>query len=234
MMVDEDSKALELDILTTEYKARRDEILMLSQRYGRFMIAVISSNSIIIAVGRMVAGPLAKISGAGEPSTAWAPIMLLVAVPALAYYLMASTMDALYMLQLNGLRCGELEKAINRIAGKRLLAWETGVMSDMLWAMPGKRMRLWVQPNVMQALFLVVLMLVANGVLTALVIDPQIDFMGTCASWSYVVVLWVTLVLLITQWLMLLGPVRQDLSARIAAVSSHLPDAAQPIEKETP
>lgn len=215
-MTDEDSQARELDILLTEYKARRDEILMLSQRYGRLMMSVISSNSIIIAVGRMVAGySWPEMSAASASSVAWAQAMLLLAVPAFAYYLMASTMDALYMLQLNGLRCGELEMAINRITGKRLLAWESGVMSDTLWAGPGKRKFLWVKPNMLQAAILCLLMVVANYVLSML----AQDVMGI-ARWGYTAALWGMLIFLIWQWQMLLGRVRKDLAARIADVSS--------------
>lgn len=214
-MTDEDSQARELDILLTEYKARRDEILMLSQRYGRLMMSVISSNSIIIAVGRMVAGYWAGMPAASASSVAWAPTMLLVAVPAFAYYLMASTMDALYLLQLNGLRCGELEMAVNRITGKRLLAWESGVMSDTLWAEPGKLKLLWVQPNILQAVILFILMVVANLVLSIL----AHDIMGV-AWWGYIAVLWGVLIFLIWQWQMLLRRVRKDLAARIADVSS--------------
>lgn len=215
-MTDEDSKARELDILTTEYKARRDEILMLSQRYGGFMMAVISLNSVIIVVGRFMTAWLENWEAIYCPSSASAPLLMLVAVPMLAYYLVASTMDAIHMLMLNGMRCGELEKAINRIAGKNLLGWETAVMGKLFWGRSGIVKYLWVQPNLLQAIFLCGLMGIATRFLTLL----AQDLLDPMAASIYAAALWVVLGLVVIQWFLLVGPVRKHLAVKICDASS--------------
>lgn len=215
MMEMKEKKDIEITILLAEYTARRDEILFLAQRYSRLVMSVVSLSFAIIAMGKFFFGMGASSADAGgsESTAATLVILLVVAVPLLAYYLLASAMDTLHMLLLNGLRSEEIEKNINRLAKEKLLVWETHVIGNVFMKNPFMLRYFWIQPNLLQAVFLFGLL----GIVFVLLTMLASHFMLSLWAYLYGVVLWAGLIFLVYQWGILLNPVRAALKSQIHA-----------------
>jgi len=223
LMEEKEKKEIEITILLAEYTARRDEILFLSQRYSRLVMSVVSLSSAIIVMGKffLEMGTSSPAAAGGSTSTAATFVVLLViAVPLLAYYLLASAMDTLHMIFLNGLRSEEIEKNINRLAKEKLLVWETHVIGNVFMKNPFMLRYFWIQPNLLQAVFLFGLL----GIVFVLLTMLASHFMLPPWTYLYKMALWAGLIFLIQQWFALVMPVRMALAAQIQS-GGHMTDS---------
>lgn len=177
-------------------------------------MSVVSLGTAIIAMGKffLEMGTSPPVATVGSTSTAAAFVVLLViAVPLLAYYLLASAMDTLHLLLLNGLRSEEIEKNINRLAKEKLLVWETHVIGNVFMKNPFMLRYFWIQPNLLQAVFLFGLL----GIVFVLLTMLASHFMLPPWTYLYKMALWAGLIFLIQQWFVLVIPVRAVLKSQI-------------------
>lgn len=215
----DDSASRELDVLLAEYEARGNEILMFAQRYGRLMMTVFTLLTVTAVAGNLAVRGTPLTDGSGMKMFDWMSsfINILLALPMLVFYLVASTLDTLHMVLLNGLRRGELENAINQIVGKELLVWDKAVIPKAFVKRNFMARFLWIKPNLLQAFFLLILMCATFYSLTKL----AFGFMeNSCAAVIYSVFLWGTMLFMAYQWAILFGPVGKEFSAQIREISA--------------
>lgn len=215
----DESISRELEVLLAEYEARGDEIIMFAQRYGRLMMTVFTLLTVTAVVGNLAARGISAPAESGKGVFDWISVFsnILLALPVLVFYLVASTLDTLHMVLLNGLRRGALESAINRIVGKELLVWDKAIIPEVFVKQNFLGRYLWVKPNLQQAFFLLVLMCATFYSLTNLA--PGV-IKNNCAVVAYDIFLWGTMVFLAYQWAILFGPVGKAMSAQISELSA--------------
>lgn len=211
----------ELEILLAEYKTRGDEIIMLAQRYGRLMMTVITLLSVTAIVGNLASkgipvSPNQPPSGKVVPDWVSYASNILFALPLLVFYLVASTMDSLHVLWLNGMRRAEIENAINLLAGKRLLVWDIAIVPEVFVGRNFIKYPFWIKPNLLQAFFLTVLMGATFYSLTTLARTSWNSHWGAVL---YGVFLWGGMLFIAYQWTIFFGSVGRQFSIQIQEIS---------------
>lgn len=150
-------KKLRSDILLAEYKARTDEITHLSSRYTTVMMSAGVLVSAVLVVGgfgfQWVAAGISKIPQQHDVGMRQ---ILAVLLPAFILYLIAAAMDALHLIMVNGLRRAEIEKALNKLAGKEMLIWDQQIMPSLFNTLNCLPKQLWIKPNILVFLLLAI------------------------------------------------------------------------------
>ncbi|WP_040433075.1 hypothetical protein, partial [Chlorobium ferrooxidans] len=155
-----------LDLLCIDHDNRFNEMRDHMTRYNNQVGVVYIFISIISAVITY----LFSESG-GKLFSAFLPInvkcayaFLLIIISAILYYLIASMMDALFMIYANGVRMSQIERRINSIVGEDVWIWDTKIIKEVhginSWYYDG-----WVKTNYVLAIWIALIIISATAVL---------------------------------------------------------------------
>lgn len=211
-------KKLRTDLLLAEYKARTDEITHLSTRYSSTML----STGVIISVVLIVAGMGVNIPGGiygtlklSEEINPDLKRVLAIVLPAFILYMIASAMDALHLIMINGMRRTALEDSLNQLAGADLLVWDTHIYPQLFANINWLPRCAWIKPNLLQG-FLLLVMTGAAFVSCGCGFASYFGWFST----GYWICLWAALFFICLQWGMLVTKAASVFGERHKAFTS--------------
>jgi len=155
---------LEIDILKEQLSFRFQEMLFHSQRYHSQANYIYIYFSVIISLSAFFLSDSAQIvlKNIDATEVKWLISISLIFISLILFYLIASLMDALYAIYINGVQMASLEKSINERVGGNFLKWESEIIplanSPQFW-----KYKRWIKPSylVSTVVFLLCILLMA-------------------------------------------------------------------------
>ncbi|MEW6062304.1 MAG: hypothetical protein AB1600_10250, partial [Bacteroidota bacterium] len=138
----------QLEVLLKEYEDRREENSIHFTRYNKQANYAYLYASVVIAISGIL--PSLETALAKIPAE-YQEIFLLAVFSfgaMVGFYLFSSTLDSLYMMYVNGIRAGVIEKQINEILGKDILLWNLQILNH-LHSPKLIRIKDWIKPSVL-------------------------------------------------------------------------------------
>jgi hypothetical protein len=158
-----------VELLLKEYEDRREENAWHTQRYHKQSNFTYLYASAIIAIAGVLSSSedlrntLTALHISGE-SLKWFYLVLLSLAAMIGYYLFSSTLDALFMLFVNGIRAGVIEKLINAEAKEDILIWNSKILNHFFDSRL-IRVNSWIKPPVLVTAWIFLFFLATNGLL---------------------------------------------------------------------
>jgi hypothetical protein len=169
-----------IELLLKEYEDRREENAWHTQRYHKqsnftylYASAIIAISG-VLSSNQEIVNKMTALHISGESLT-WFYLVLLSLAAMIGYYLFASTLDALFMLYVNGIRAGVIERLINAEAKQDILIWNSKILK-YFFDSQFVRIRSWVKPPVLVIAWIFLFFLATNGLLCFLCYLMARDF----------------------------------------------------------
>lgn len=158
-----------IELLLKEYEDRREENAWHTQRYHKQSNFTYLYASVIIAISGVLSSNqelvknFASLRISGESLNLFYLVLLSLAAM-VGYYLFASTLDALFMLYVNGIRAAVIEKLINAEAKENILIWNSKIL-NYFFDSKLIRIKSWIKPPVLVIAWIFLFFLATNGLL---------------------------------------------------------------------
>ena len=201
-----------IEILFKEYEAISQEINIEKQRYNQQTNFANMYLTVILGItgGLLINKDLRSLLA--NPPANVGPLFFVASLAGaiMGFYLVASTMDALFAVYLLGTRKAAIEKLINAEKGKDLLIWESKIWPHFYFEFNEVKARN--KPQYFVGLWVVLLLIVTNAMLTILCwLFTKNNILSLC----YAVFVSIATLLCIHQWLDLNTIVMQRIIEKI-------------------
>ncbi|MBI1805160.1 MAG: hypothetical protein HY033_03710 [Ignavibacteriae bacterium] len=138
----------QLEALLKEHEDRREENSWHNNRYHKQANFAYLYASIVIAISGILPSLETVFKNVPKELQGSLFVLLLAFGAMIGFYLFASTLDALYMMYLNGIRASILETEINTILGKDILIWNTQILNHF-HSIKLIKVKDWLKPSVL-------------------------------------------------------------------------------------